>query len=153
MVWRCIRDIQRGGRGLVPVKTAVVKDEDGNACTTAKAQQERWRRHFTKILNIQSDFDVEELRKVRQRPPRSEMAEVPSEEELMSAVGKMKNGKAGGESGVLPEMVKAACCDEEFLSKLLELVKDMWEVCVPNAWHDSILVPIPKKGNLPLCDN
>ena len=72
----------------------------------------------------------------------------------MSAVGKMRNGKAGGESGILPEMVEAGCCDEEFLSKLLELVKDIWEVgCVPSAWRDSILVPIPKKGNLSLCDN
>ena len=51
-------------------------------------------------------------------------------------------------------MVKAACCDEEFLSKLLELVKDVWEDgCAPSAWRDSILVPIPKKGNLSLCDN
>ena len=154
LVWRCIRDIQRGRRGLVPVKTAVVKDEDGNTCTTAKAQHERWSRHFTKILNIQNDFDVEELKKVRQRPPRPEMAEVPSEEELLSAVGKMRSGKAGGESGILPEMVKAACCDEEFLSKLLELVKDVWEDgCAPSTWRDSILVPIPKKGNLSLCDN
>ena len=86
----------------MPVKTAVVKDEDGSTCTTEKAQHERWRRHFTKILNIQSDFDVEELKKVRQRPPRPEMAEVPSEEELLSAVGKMRNGKAGGKSGILP---------------------------------------------------
>ena len=118
----------------MPVKAAVVKDEDGNTCTAAKAQQERWRRHFTKILNIQSEFDVEELRNMRQRPPRPEIAEVPSEEELMSTVEKMRNGKAGGESGILPEMVKAACCDEEFLSKLLELVKDIWEVgCVPSA--------------------
>ena len=63
------------------MKTTVVKDEDGNTCTTAKAQHKRWRRHFTKILNIQNDFDVEELKKVRQRPPRPEMAEVPSEED------------------------------------------------------------------------
>ena len=126
LVWRCIRDIQRGRRGLVPVKTVVVKDDGGNTCTTAKAQQERWRRHFTKILNIQSYVDVEMLRKVRQRPPRPEMAEVPSEEELMSA--------GGGKSGILPEMVMVACYDEEFLSKLFELVKDIWEVgCVPSA--------------------
>ena len=115
------------------MKTAVVKDEDGNTCTTAKAQHERWRSHFTKILNIQNDFDVEELRKVRQRPPRPELAEVPSEEELLSAVGKMKNGKAGGEPRILPEMVKAACCDEEFLSKLLELVKTFGRTVVPQV--------------------
>ena len=48
-------------KGLIPVRTAVVRDEDGNDCPTVEAQQERWRRHFTNILNIQSDFDTEEL--------------------------------------------------------------------------------------------
>ena len=36
-------------------------------------------------------------------------------------MGKMRNGKAGGESGILPEMVKAACCNEEFLRKATSL--------------------------------
>ena len=64
------QDIQRGRRGLVPVRSAVVQDENGNSCTTTEAQKERWRRHFSKILNIPSDFDVEELSRVRQRPTR-----------------------------------------------------------------------------------
>ncbi len=38
VVWRCIRDIQRGRRGLVPVRTAVVKDEDGNECMSPEAR-------------------------------------------------------------------------------------------------------------------
>ena len=112
IVWRCIRDIQRGRRGLVPVRVAAVKDEDGNACTTTEAQQERWKRHFSKVLNIQSQFDVEELS--RQRPTRSEMAEVPSQEELQSAVGKMRNGKSSGESGILPEIIKAPAVRRSF---------------------------------------
>ena len=75
-----------------------------------ESQQERWRRHFTKILNIQSQFDAEELGKVRQRPPRPELADLPSEEEeVMRATLKLKNRKASGKSGILPEMVKTAC--------------------------------------------
>ena len=38
--------------GLVPVRHATTKDKEGNPCTTIVAQQERWRRHFTKVLNI-----------------------------------------------------------------------------------------------------
>ena len=53
-------------RVLVPVRTAMVRDEDGNGYTLAEAQQEGWKRHFTKIYNVQSEFDVEELRKVKQ---------------------------------------------------------------------------------------
>ena len=62
-----------------------------------RPNKKRWRRHCSKILNIQSDFDVEELSRVRQRPTRSEMIEVPSEEEMMNSVEKLRNGKAGGE--------------------------------------------------------
>ena len=46
VVWRCIRDTQRGRRGLVPMRTAVVRDEDGAVCDTSDLQQQRWRRHF-----------------------------------------------------------------------------------------------------------
>ena len=56
-MWKCIRDMQHGRRGLVPARLATVVDEEGNACTTVEAQQQRWRRHFTKILNIQSQFN------------------------------------------------------------------------------------------------
>ncbi len=51
-------------------------------------------------------FSEAEVTSVRQRPVREEMAEVPSEEEVLEAVMKMKNGKAAGESGILSEMVK-----------------------------------------------
>ena len=57
VVWRCIRDIQRGRRGLIPVRMATVMDEEENACNTPEQQQQRWRRHFDKFLNIQSEFD------------------------------------------------------------------------------------------------
>ena len=58
------------------MKTVAVKDEGGNVCTTSEAQQQRWRRHFTKILNIQSEFDVEELGRVKQRPDMAERVDV-----------------------------------------------------------------------------
>ena len=82
------------------------------------------------------------------------MAELPSEEEVWDSVGKPKNGKAGGASGILPEMVKTASCEEAFMSALMKLVHDMWRKCrVPVNGRDAILVPISKKGNLSSCDN
>jgi len=37
-------------------------------------------------------------------------------EELVAIVAKLKNGKAGGSSCILPEMVKVGCCKEEFMT-------------------------------------
>ena len=154
LVWRCIRDLQHGRRGLVPTRSATIRDEEGNSCYTPEDQQQRWRRHFTKILNITSEFSLEELEKVKQRPVRSELDEPPTEEELENAVEKLKNGKAAGESCVVAEMLKAVCYEEEFMKCLLELAGDVWkESQVPSDWQNAILIPIPNKGDLSLCDN
>ena len=67
VVWRCIRDMQHGRRGLVPKRSVTIQDEDGNPCITPKAQKQRWQRHFTKVLNVQSQHSMEEVQRVRQR--------------------------------------------------------------------------------------
>ena len=54
-----------------------------------------------KILNLHSEFSEEELGRVRQRPLRRDMAELPSEEEVWDSGGKLKSGKTGGASGIL----------------------------------------------------
>ena len=61
VVWKCIRDIQRGRKGLVPVNCTRLLDEEGKECKTPRQKQERWRRHFEHILNIYSQFDREEI--------------------------------------------------------------------------------------------
>ena len=37
------------------------------------------------------------------------MAEPPTQEEMESAVWVLKNGKAGGVSGIAPEMMESSC--------------------------------------------
>ena len=146
-VWQCIRDMHYGRRGLVPSRQLAVDDEE-------EEQQERWRRHFSNILNVQNHFSEAELEKVCQRPVRHDLAELPTMDELTSAVGKLKNAKAGGESGILPEMVKAGFSEDTFSEKMLNLVQTPWnEKKVPKDWSDAVLIPIPKKGDLRKCDN
>lgn len=37
---------------------------------------------------------------------------------------------------------------------LLQLFHQVWyDQCVPQEWKDALIVPIPKKGDLSLCDN
>ena len=121
-MWQCIREMQSGRRGLIPKTSSCVRDENGNKCTLLPQQHQRWHRHFTKVLNVRSHFEMAELEKTRQRPIREELAEKPTMEELVATVAKLKNGKAGGSSCILPEMVKVGYCKEEFLTILLDLV-------------------------------
>ena len=94
------------------------------------------------------------MEKVDQRPVRHHMAEIPSMAEVMEAVKKLKCGKAAGSNGIAPEMVKVACKDQLFREHLLNLIHCAWkESKVPQQWVDAILVPVPTKGELSLCDN
>ena len=50
--------------------------------------------------------------------------------------------------------MKAACCEDECIIRLVELMHDVWKMCcVPCNWCDAISLPIPKKGVLSSCDN
>ena len=51
-VWQCIRDLQRGWRGRMPTRVVAVDGEEGRPCSTTAEQQERWKRHFSKVLNV-----------------------------------------------------------------------------------------------------
>ena len=75
---------------------------------------------------------------------RPQLAELPSLEELVEAVGKLKNSKAGGNSGILPEMVKVACKDPDIWTDCSVLSIQHGERSVPKDWTDAVLVPIPK---------
>ena len=106
------------------------------------------------MLNTVSQFDEEELREVIQRPERPHITEPPTAEELEEAISKLKCGQAAGQSGILPEMIKVASYDDDFLTSLLELVQQVWrEGKMPQDSIDAVLVPIPKKGDLKICDN
>ena len=122
MVWRCIRDMQYRRRGLVPSRSVTIQDEEGKPCITPKARQQRWQRHFATVLNVQSQFSMEEVQRARQRPLRTQLERKSSLGELATALHKLKNGKAGGSSNILPEMVKAAGEEVTFQTLLLDLV-------------------------------
>ena len=60
-VWQCVRDLQCGRRGRKPTRVVTVDNENGRPCVTVDAQKDRWRRHFNKVLNVVSVFDVSVL--------------------------------------------------------------------------------------------
>ncbi len=151
-VWSAVRSIQRCFHGLQSMPSSALKNEDGQLCMSAEEISARWQRHFTKVLNIESAYSSSGIDSLRVRPVRDELADLPTEEDLARAVARLCNNKAPGESGILPEMVRYAGL--EFFTALLSLVHRVWlDGCVPQAWRDAELVPIPKKGDLSSCDN
>jgi hypothetical protein len=127
-----------------------VKADDGTPIKEEQAKLERWKEYFQRILN---------------RPDPPALADIPEAEEdldidmgdirvkeVKSAIHKRKNGKAPGEDGVCPEMLKA---DEEETPHILQrILQDIWdkERC-PDVWRTGTIIKLPKKGDLGDCNN
>ena len=121
--------------------TAVINDEEVVPCSSKEAQQLLWSRHFSKVLNLRSQFEEEVLESVRQRDVNGSIAGKPTERAVMRTLGKLKNGKAAGYSNILPEMFKGGTRNDDFVSMLTKLMSAVWEYrCVPHEWADAILV-------------
>ena len=147
--------VKRDAAGKIghAASTRAIRDLDGKLCTGYDDTLQRWHQHFHGVLNVRSSYDVGVMNAVSDEyPVRSELADPPTEEEVMEAMGKLKLGKAGGKSGILPEMVRG--CGGELMDYILDMFHTVWmEQRVPQEWRDALLVPIPKKGDLTQCDN
>ena len=104
------------------------------------------------MLNVRSTFTPDVVASIPQMNCDHSLSLPPTRLELLQAISQCKNGKAAGESGILPELVKV--CPDVFVDHLLELLVAVWDSeVVPVDWVNAQMVPIPKKGNLAECDN
>jgi len=81
-----------------------------------------------------------------------------SAEELVGAIQILKNNKAPGRDGIPAEALKLAVTEDGVLSPMGRsvwwLVTQMWAgSMVPEVWADSVVVSIPKKGDLTIMGN
>ncbi|KAK2185248.1 hypothetical protein NP493_241g03008 [Ridgeia piscesae] len=73
-------------------------------------------------------------------------------EEVEAAVKSLKKGKSAGADNVPAEMVQAG--GEVMISALLTICNKIWQTGEwPTPWTQSLIITLPKKGNLQLCQN
>ena len=73
-------------------------------------------------------------------------------EEVEKAVKDLKNNKASGVDGIPAEVMKAG--GESLVAMFHELCQKIWKsTVIPAEWTKSLLILIPKKGDLKKCEN
>ena len=150
--WDCIHKLQRVHCGRRPVRPTAILKNDGQLTKGPEEVLERWYQHFRKVLNLQSIYDDEVIATMPTLEPILHLDDPPSMEELEAALSRLKPRKAGGLSGILPELI--LCGGPVLRDKLLTLMRAVWrEGEVFQDWRDAVIVPVPKKGNLQSCDN
>ena len=132
--WGSIHRLQRAHSGRRPVRTAAVLKVDGKLTKGPEEVVDRWYEHFKNLLNIQSIYDENVIAAMPTLPPLLHFDDPPTMEELEVALSQLKVRKAGGLSGILPELILFG--GAVLRDRLLALVKDVWnEGRVFDVWR------------------
>ena len=109
-----------------------------------------WKDHFTKLLGQPPVVPNEEVDIAAVHPPQNISVDKFTKTELEEARKSIKEGKAFGEDGVAPEVLKRVDVDDLILDFCNKALVDG---DVPDQWKHLNIVPVPKKGNLTKVDN
>ena len=107
-----------------------------------------WKNHFVRLLGQPPDVPDEDP-EINQVHP---LLPIPVESFTMDELkqAKASEGKACGEDGIAPEVLKRVDIDDE----VLEFYNNaLHEGRIPDHWKQLLIVPVPKKGNLTKTDN
>jgi hypothetical protein len=125
-----------------------VKDRMGKIVVDEVEIKEVWRCYFDKLLNEEFDWNTDSLETGNEVSGPSEDITI---YEVKTAIGKMKNDKAAGPSGVVAEMMKAAGdVGIRWMTDLFNVI--VREGNIPDDWCKSWMVSIYKgKGDALEC--
>ena len=138
--WALINDIT--GRKSKPCSLI-----DGGS---AEGRLRRWKEHFKKLLGQPPAVPDHDLEIPTIHPPQDISVELFTLEELGVAKKNIQEGKAYGDDGIAPEVLKRVDIDKEILDFCNKALADG---SIPDQWRQLNIVPVPKKGNLTKVDN
>ena len=123
--WTSIQKLQMAHVGIRPAQSATLYKRDGRVTSGPEEVKATWHQHFTKVLNIPSEYCQKVLDDMPSLPPVMELDHHPTSEELGEKMSKLKRGKAGGRTGILPELLLYG--GAELQDRLLLLMDDVWK--------------------------
>ena len=114
--------------------------------------QNRWVEHYSELLNRPSSVNLNIIHNLPQRPIVDALSDIPTLDEVTSAVKKLNSGKAPDMNGFTAEILK--CGGDNMFSLLHHLMVHFWEKeSVPQDWVDALLVSLFKSGGQDICGN
>ncbi|EYB81397.1 hypothetical protein Y032_0384g394 [Ancylostoma ceylanicum] len=145
-VYRLAKARHRASLDVTEVRA--VKSEEGDVLRDPRAVKERWRAYFAHLLNEEFPRKKNFLDE-----PVAGPVQPWTVNEVRKAVKKMKVGKAPGTDGILMEAWRSLGeLGLQWLTKFFNNISR--SANIPEAWKDSIIVPIFKrKGDVMDCAN
>ena len=127
----------------------MIKDKSGKSLTEEKDVIKRWTECCSELYNYEANGD----------PTVLNFTSIEEEEslpilrtEVEAATRSLKRGKSAGVDNIPGELIRAG--GESLLDFLTRICNKIWQTGEwPNAWTTSLVITLPKKGNIQLCQN
>ena len=131
------------------VRTSTIQNKDGKSLTEDQEILKRWTEYCSELYNYTATGDSGVL----QVPTATNKDTYPiRREEVEVAVKSLKKGKSAGVDNIPEELVQAG--GEAMISALFTICNKVWQTGEwPTTWTQSLIITLPKKGNLQLCQN
>ncbi|KAL5266167.1 hypothetical protein ACHWQZ_G006724 [Mnemiopsis leidyi] len=152
-VWAKIRKISGKNK---KAQASSVRDKDGRMITDPQQQRDRWKEHFTELLNPPlSSVNLSDLDNIPPQPSFDTLScsdGPPTRDEISYSLKKLKNHKSPGVDGITNEQLKYG--ESALVTQLECIFKKVWEEeAVPEDWLKGVIIVIGKKGDTSLCSN
>ncbi|XP_072016924.1 uncharacterized protein [Amphiura filiformis] len=132
-------------------RSATIQDKNGKCLVEDKEILSRWTEYCSDLYNYELQGDPSIL-DCPQYYPDNEESQPILREEVETAVRALKKGKSPGIDNVPGELVQAA--GDAAIDVLTKICNNIWKTGKwPTPWTQSLVITLPKKGNLQLCQN
>ena len=143
--YKTIKELTNTKQGRV----MTIQDKSGKCLTEEQDIRNRWTEYCSDLYN----YDTKGNPAVLNCQFATDENDQPIlREEVEAAVDSLKKGKAAGVDNIPAELVQAG--GEAMISALTRLCNKIWQTGVwPTPWTQSLIITLPKKGNLQHCQN
>ena len=143
--YQLVKDLTSEKQG----RSSTIQDKSGKCLTEEKEILSRWTEYCSELYNYESCGDNTVLDCSQ---PLEEDLQPILREEVEIAVASLKKGKSAGVDNISAELVQAG--GKTMIDVLTEICNRIWRTGEwPTPWTQSLIVTLPKKGNLQLCQD
>ena len=143
--YQLVKDLTSSKQG----RSTTIQDKNRKCLTEDKDILNRWTEYCSELYNHKAKGDPEVLK----HPPVTNIDSHPILwEEVEAAVKSLKPGKSAGVDNIPAELLQAG--GETMIDVLLNICNKIWQTGEwPMPWTQSLVITLPKKGNLLQCQN
>ena len=132
------------------VRTSTIQDKSGKCLTEEEEIMKRWTEYCSELYNHSSSSGDPGVLEVP-AATNNDMHPI-LREEVELAVKSLKKGKSAGVDNIPGELIQAG--GESMITVLTAICNKIWRTGEwPKPWTQSLIITLPKKGNLKDCKN